>query len=30
MEGFPIKDKMLSDMYLFLVQVPGAALGGGH
>ncbi len=29
MEGFPIKDRMLSDMYL-LVQVPGATLGGGH
>ena len=29
MEGFPIKDTMLSDMYL-VVQVPGAALGGGH
>jgi hypothetical protein len=29
MEGFPIKDRMLSDMY-FVVQVPGAALGGGH
>ncbi len=29
MEGLPIKDRMLSDMYL-VVQVPGAALGGGH
>jgi hypothetical protein len=29
MEGLPIKNSVLSDMYL-VVQVPGAALGGGH
>jgi hypothetical protein len=29
MEGLPIKARMLSDMYL-VVQVPGAALRGGH
>jgi hypothetical protein len=29
MEGLPIKDTILSDMYL-VVQVPGDAVGGGH
>ncbi len=29
MEGVTIKNRMLSDMYI-VVQVPGAALGGGH
>ncbi len=29
MKGLPIKNRMLSDMYL-VVQVPGASLGGGH